>query len=291
MSYQLWSSPITGYRRKGTRFQSIKQLFIENVTAQCIYEPLLSCPANSDSDHAKKALQLRDFDVAGVKETDDGPIIGYVEAKDIGGESFDQYIKKIGLNLVLTESTPIADLINELANKDFVFVLAGSKITGILTKADINKPPVRIYIFGIISLFEMHLNLWITHHYPDDSWENEVAEGRVTTAKAIYEERKGNNLELSLLECLQFCDKRDILIKSEKFLNKFNFSKNAFEKLLKSAEKIRNELAHSQNSIIANIVWKNFVLTLSEIDTFLIRSDTEIEEIARVGEEFQDILI
>ncbi len=291
MSYQLWASPTTGYRRKGTRFQSIKQLFIENITAKCIYEPLMSCPVNSDTGQAKEALCIRGFDIAGIKETADGPIIGYVEAKEIGNESFDKYIKEIELDLVISESTPIADLINEFENKDFLFVLVGSKITGILTKADINKPPVRIYVFGTISLFEMHLNSWITHHFPEDSWQNEISKARIANAKEIFDKRQGNNLELSLLECIQFCDKRDILLKSDDFLSVFTFSNKAFKKLLKNAEKIRNELAHSQNSIIANIEWVEFVKTLSEIELFLVNSDIKIEKIATAGDEFQDILI
>ena len=64
MGYQLWTSPLTGYRRKGTRFTSFKQIFIDNVNAKCIYEPLLSCRANSVSGEVKEALQIRGFDVS-----------------------------------------------------------------------------------------------------------------------------------------------------------------------------------------------------------------------------------
>ena len=46
-------------------------------------------------------------------------------------------------------------------DKEFIYVLKGGSIEGIVTRADINKPIVRIYLFGLISLCELHLNYWI----------------------------------------------------------------------------------------------------------------------------------
>lgn len=291
MGFQLWTSPITGYRRRGTRFDSVKQLFIENITAQCIYEPLLSCPLNSESNLAKEALVIRDFDVAGVKKTEEGPVVGYVIAKEIGEDEFKKYVIPIGIDVVISDSTPVANIVNVLDGNEFVFVISGNQVTGIITKADINKPPVRIYIFGTISLLEMHLNLWISHYYHNNSWTGEIPVERMAIANRVYEKRKGNNQELSLLECLQFCDKKELLSKSEDFLNVFGFTKKSFQEFLRRAEDIRNELAHSQNSIISNLEWNKFFKTLSTAETFLIQSDTEVEKKAKEGIGFQDLLI
>ncbi len=291
MGYQLWTSPITGYRRRGTRFESVKQLFMDHITAQCIYEPLLSCPINSESNHAKEALVVRDFDVAGVKEKEDGPVLGYVFTKDIGEGEFKNYVNPIGIDIVISDSTPVASIINILDANEFVFVIAENKITGIITKADINKPPVRIYIFGIISLLEMHLNLWISHHFQDNSWTSKISEARMVMANEVYEKRKRNNQELSLIECLQFCDKKELLSNSQEFLNVFEFGKNAFQKFLRRAEDIRNDLAHSQTSIISNLEWNKFHKTLSTTETFLLKSDAKVERMARDGIDFQDSLI
>jgi len=291
MGYQLWTSPLTGYRRKGTRFTDLKQIFIDNVTAKCIYEPLLCCPADSIPIEAKRALQKRDFDVAGVKVSKDGEVIGYVIADEIGDGNFKDYIRNIEYDLLISDSTPLAEIFSVLSNKKYAFVIYGKNITGIITKADINKPPVRIYIFGIISLLEMHLNSWIDHYYKDDSWISKVPVDRMDDAKNIYEQRKGNNQDLTILECLQLCSKRDLLLSSGEFLETFNLSKSKFETLLNRAETLRNELVHSQNSIIANMEWHKFVDTITMTEKFLIASDNEVERIAKTGTEFQDLLI
>jgi hypothetical protein len=291
MGYQLWVSPVTGYRRKGTRFTALKKIFIDNVTAKTIYEPLLCCPADSRAEHAKDALKTREFDVAGVKETEGGEVIGYVITDELMAGEVKEYLKAIDPKLLISDSTPIPDIFTALTNRDFSFVLYGKHIIGIITKADVNKPPVRIYLFGMISLFEMHLNSWINHFYPGDSWENEISENRIKDARDIYEMRKGNNQDLSLLECLQFCDKRDLLAKSKDFRKDFDISRNKFDSFVKRVENIRNELAHSQNSIISNIEWPVFVETVSHLEDFLIRSDEKVEHIATEGNDFQDLLV
>ncbi len=291
MGNQLWVSPLTGYRRNGTRFTALKRIFIDNVTARCIYEPLLCCPVSSSAEEAKQALNIRDFDVAGVKATQEGNVIGYVVANELANGNLREYTKDITSDLLISDSTPLAELISVLSNKNFAFVIYGNSITGIITKADINKPPVRVYIFGMISLLEMHLNSWITHFYPDDIWVRKVPEPRIIEARETHEQRKGNNQELSLLECLQFCDKRDLLTKSREFIQELGTSKNKFESLVKKVEKIRNELAHSQNSIISNLPWKDFVETLASTEIFLNDSDNKIERIAVGGRDFQDMLV
>ena len=291
MGYQLWTSKLTGYRRKGTKFTSLKQIFIDNVTAKSIFEPLLSCPINSSGIDAKNALTARDFDVAGIKCEEGDDVKGYVLTEEIGDDSLDKYIKRFDQKDLISDSTPIAEIFDALSHKNHVFVLFGNKVIGIITTADINKPPVRIYIFGIISLLEMHLNSWINHYYPHETWIENIQGNRIDEARKIYEKRKGNNQVLSLLECLQLCDKRELLKNNGDFRNLFGFSKNKFDTFIKRSEKIRNELAHSQNSIISNMNWEKFVGTISLTEQFLVVSDTEVERIANEGIEFQDLLI
>ena len=66
MGYQLWTSPITGYRRRGTRLAELHAVLGSQITARVIFEPLQSCPANAPAWEMFRALGQRDFDVAGV---------------------------------------------------------------------------------------------------------------------------------------------------------------------------------------------------------------------------------
>ncbi|MRT91955.1 CBS domain-containing protein [Ancylomarina sp. 16SWW S1-10-2] len=277
MGYELWLSSETGERRKGTSFKEIQGLFIDNITTRHIYEPLLSCRPEHEVCYVKHELKCKEFDTAGVID-DNNNLIGYVIREELDDGYIQDYINNIGTEKLISDSTPIAELLNILLENEFIFVIDGSKIEGIVTRADINKPIIRIYLFGILSLFELHLNYWINYYYEtEEEWGKILKPKRVEEAEMVFSKRKGNNDELSLLECLQISDKKVILKESEGFRANFNLSKSKIEKLISNNEKIRNELAHSQNSIISNLKWELFVETINHIEQFLIQSEEKHE--------------
>lgn len=280
MGFQLWMSKKTGIRRKGTTFKELQSIFIDNITTKFIYEPLYCCRINDCALEVKQSLSERDFDIIGVIDDNENPI-GFAVREELNTGNIQEFCHRIELGHITADSTSILELLNILSSNTHSFVIQENRVVGIVTRADINKPIVRIYIFGIISLFELHLTFWINEYYESDSWKTHVNEHRLLSAEKTFEKRKGNNDDLTLLECLQLCDKRDILNKTSDFMTQFKFSKTQFERVLKDAEKIRNELAHSQNSIIANLEWERFVSTISNIESFLNISEEIVEENAQ----------
>jgi predicted transcriptional regulator len=273
MGLQLWYSPITGITRKGTTFSELQDIFIANITTKFIFEPIACCEIYDSAQEVKNLMNQRDFDILGVRRDD--VVIGYIRKEDLENDSVEKYLLQFDTSNLISDSTPIAELLGLLSKQGFIFVLKNNKVEGIVAKADVNKPIVRIYLFGIISLFELHLNYWIVKYYGIEGWKNQFIKNRLETAERIFNERQGQNLELTLLECLQICDKREILKQTEGFCKTFGFSKSKFENLLKDVEKIRNEIAHSQSSIIANLEWKRFVSTIDEVKLFLTKSEIE----------------
>ena len=121
------------------------------------------------------------------------------------------------------------------------------------------------------------LNYWINkYHETAAKWEKLIKKERFELAQKLFKERQGQNLDLTILECLQLCDKREILRQTDAFLEIFNYSKSTFKSFVADVEKIRNEIAHSQNSIIANLPWERFVSTINDIKSFLSQSEIEI---------------
>lgn len=272
MAYELWISPTTGIRRKGTTFKELQTLFIENITTRCIFEPLNACNKDADPGIVRQTIEDKDFDTIGVIDGVDR-VIGYVEKKDLYSNSIQSAMKPFEPGLIVSDSTPISKLLTILKTKEFVFVISEDNIRGIVTRADINKPVVRIYLFGIISLFELHLNFWIRKFYSDDSWLDCLNVTRKNKTIEVLKSRKEKNDELSLLDCLQFCDKRDILMQSEGFLKQFSYLEKKFERFLKDIEIVRNDLAHSQNYVYKSLKWEDFVVTINETETFLSNSE------------------
>ena len=272
MGFELWYSENTKISRKGTTFGELQNIFIDNITTKFIYEPLACCKINDNAFEVKRTLDVKDFDTLGVVDKNQNKI-GYIIHQELIDGEISNYVRQFEPQILISDSTPISDLLDILYEKEYVYVLEKNSIEGIVTRADRNKPIVRIYLFGIISLFELHLNYWINKNNAENEWLKKLTENRIIAAQEIYKQRKGNNSQLTILECIQICDKKSILLKTETFLESFEYSKTRFKDLLENSESIRNELAHSQNSIIANLNWKEFVSTISELKEFLNKSE------------------
>src|SRR5690348_13463229 len=151
MGYQLWTSPITGYRRTGTRLRELRHLFEDGITAQAILEPLQSCSSGASAVEVAQLLQVRDFDVVGVQEQPEGDVIGFVSRDSLQTGFVRDYLQKVTAGHLISDATPLASLLSILKNRERTFVLVGQHVRGIITRADLNKPPVRVYLFGLIS--------------------------------------------------------------------------------------------------------------------------------------------
>ncbi len=186
MGYELWTSPITGYRRKGTRLSELRSLFGAKIGARAILEPIQCCPAGALATEMRELLGRRGFDVAGVMNEPTGPVIGFVIAKELSEGTVEKHKKPLSVEHLISDATPIADLLRVLRAKERAFVLVGPEVKGIVTLADLNKPPIRVYLFGLVSLLEMHLRYWIRDGYPDGSWKEHLKEKRIENANKLH---------------------------------------------------------------------------------------------------------
>ena len=274
MGFELWYSQNTKIRRSGTSYKELKQVFLDNICTKQIFEELQKCLISEHAFGAKDYMFQRDFDVLGVVNSD-GEIVGYIKKEDLGDGLVGEYVRPITNSLLISNNTSFSTLLPVLTNNSFAFVLNENEINGIITKADINKPLVRLYLFGIISLFEMHINFWIGKYLKQEIKEV-LSEKRYETALKVYNLRQKSNDQLTMLECIQLSDKRDILSSYPEFLKQFDCSRNEFERLMRTTETIRNEIAHSQQTIINSLDWSRFVNTILKLENLLEKSEEEL---------------
>ena len=276
MGYQLWMSPETGYRRQGTRFESLHGIFLENAKLITLFEPVLCCKDTDSASDAKYALESRDFDITCVVDSDDA-IIGQIERSTLNQGSVSDYVKEISHKEKIDENTSLVHLLEILETFNFKYVTRNGKVVGIVTRADLNKPIPRTYLFGVVSLVELHINFWINNYYSNDSWMDALNTERQVKVQEILELRKGSSDYLAMVECAQLCDKKEILRNTPEFLAKFSFSKTSLKYFMEKLEVVRNEIAHSQSSIIETLSWEVIMRTISKSEEFLKYSDEMIE--------------
>ena len=149
---------------------------------------------------------------------------------------------------VVPDGAPLVSVIQSLRNNDAVFVSVFDKVSGIVTRGDLQKAPVRMWLFGLISLVEMQMLRLIRSRYPDDSWCALLNEKRIAAAQKILADREKHNLETDISDCLQWCDKRDIILKDRALLLLSGLKdRNSGDRFLRHLEALRNDLAHAQD--------------------------------------------
>jgi hypothetical protein len=154
---------------------------------------------------------------------------------------------------VISDMAPLLVVLTELDRSPFLFITVIGGVGGIVTRADLHKPPVRMWLFGIVTLIEMRCSELIEEHCPEDSWQQYVSELRLQKARALWVERRRRNQELRLFDCLQFSDKGQIVARHDGIRQLTTFpSRRQAEEAISKLERLRNNLAHAQDILAAD---------------------------------------
>ena len=234
-----------------TSLQEMREIFDRSINLRDIAEPLASFDSIQQASQIREYLERRDFDVVGVRE--DGVIKGFAKKEDLtSGLMADHVVEFPGTN-VLPDWAPLLQVFKVLRQSQRVFVILKDQVWGIVTRGDLQKGPVRMWLFGLISLLEMNFLRMIRQCYPDASWKKLLKAKRINNAECILRDRKQRNEATDLVDCLQFCDKVNIILHIKNLMPLLGLgSKKKAGQLLGKLENLRNELAHSQDIITGN---------------------------------------
>jgi len=260
-----------------SRSQDLRSLFENNITIEYVAEPLKSVSANSDVAQVLTWMRERDFDVVGVETA--AIISGYVEISSLisvtEGKCGD-YQRAFHPQELIALSTPLIKLLPILQQTPRLFVLDCNQVTGIITCGDLQKAPVRMLLFGLVTLLEMNLLRLVRLYYLQDTWREVLKSDRWEAAQKLWRESQQRNEATDLLDYLQFCDKRDLILHQPELIQKLGIkSKRSGERLLKSAEHLRNRLAHAQD-LVSGSSWTDLISLAQDMEKLLISCE-EVE--------------
>jgi hypothetical protein len=252
----------------------LRDLFKDSITVKYLAEPLKSVPACEDAAKLRSWMEVRDFDVLGIEEN--GTVCGYVERSHLMAGKCSDYQQIFHPSQLIAAATPLMELLPLLREKPRLFVLESNRINGIVTCGDLQKAPVRMLLFGLVTLLEMNLLRIVRIYFPQDSWQKFLKSDRILVAKHLWELGRSRNEAIDLIDYLQFCDKRDLILTSAEIVERLGLkSKRYGERFLKSAEALRNKLAHAQD-LINGSSWPEVIFLAQEIEALLQRCE-EIE--------------
>ena len=216
-------------------------LFRQTFTARHIAHALPSMDQPSE-ETVLAIMAQQQVPVVGIRQH--GLIRGYVRREE------PLRVQSILPDQILTDSASFSEIILALNRSPCCFISVLGTVAGVVIKEDIQHPYMRMWLFGIITMLEMETEPLIERIWPDGAWKTLVSDGRLAKAEALLTERKRRNQHSTLLACLQFSDKMQVLLEDERFFQTFAFpSKKAARTICKELESLRNNLAHAQDIV------------------------------------------
>ncbi len=236
--------------------ETVRRVITETFTARDVAEPLASFDDDASSARVREFMLARHLDVVGIRS--EGLIAGYVESGSLDGGACGQHRCAFDDGMVLDDATPLLKVLLKLHERPRVFIALLGQVGGIITRDDLQKPPARMWLFGIVTLIEARFVEMIGHLCPADSWKKYLSEGRLQKAQTLLEERRRRNQTLDLFDCLQFSDKGQIIARNEEIRKQTIFaSRGQAETAIKNLEQLRNNLAHAQDILATD--WDTIV--------------------------------
>lgn len=260
-----------------SRSKDLYRIF-DNVSVKHIAEPLASFDEGASSSETLAFIKQKNFDTVGVQKQ--GLACGYAKRSDLAS-----HINKNKLTLgdhikefepILDESAPLIAAFRAMRDHNkYLFVSFFDRVVGIVSRGDMQKIPVRLWLWGLISLLELQLLRAIIEIYPDSEWDQSLTDSfGQPLGKKLFNKLKKTNSEINLAECLSFNEKKIILLNSEQCKNLIFTEENEpseQNKFWDELGKLRNNLAHYHNIITKN--WKDVVDSVIYAEKLLNRLD------------------
>jgi hypothetical protein len=249
---------------KDTQSSRLRRLFLEGFSAMDIAEPLVSFDAEASARTVQAFMNEKNFGLVGIRQ--DGLINGYVRREDLAEGLCRDHLRAFTPDDDLVPDTAnLTEVVKSLAINKQCFVTILDRVGAIITLSDLEKPPMRMFLFGMITLGEMLMTEIIRHRYTDDTWQDCLSAQRLAKARQLQEERLRRGQNADLIDCLQYGDKGWIVSYDEGVRKALGQkSRKDARKAIKEIETLRNNLAHTQEIIPTG--WQRIIISCSRLE-------------------------
>lgn len=251
----------------------LRRLFARTITLRDIAEPLVSFDQDHAAAEVRAFLEQRGYDVVGVRVN--GLVTGGASRDDLASGRLGEHRREFGREEVLSDSDPLLAAFAALRERRHFFITVLGQVGGIVTRGDLQKAPVRLWLFGLVSLLEMQLLRVVRERYPRDTWAPLLTDERLANAQKLFTERRRRREENDLSDCLQLGDKAAIFNKDPELFALTGFaSKRALDQFFHEVGALRNALAHANDILSGH--WPDLGELVTQLERLLERLESAV---------------
>jgi predicted transcriptional regulator len=239
------SEPVHASIRHSRSIARLTHTFSESLSASDLVEPMVSLDENQSTSMGLELMRARELAVLGVRRA--GLVAGWVSLEDLTDGTLGEHMREFSPESVLDEDVGLDVVLVAFGKGERVFIRWLGEVAGVITREDLQKAPLRMWLFGAITLFDLNMTWAIEELYPGDTWTDRISPGRLEKAQALCAERVRCGNPCRLVDCLQIKDKADILSRDAQNLAVLGFaSRREADRYTQRIESLRNHLAHAQ---------------------------------------------
>ncbi len=258
---------LAGTERELRTLRRVAQFF----GAAQLARPLAWFDRGDDPARVAQAMAARALEVAGIVA--DGEPVGYVARTVRGGAAELARVRRFAPGQVVADEASFADVIQVLTRYRWCFVAPYERVAAVIARADLQRPLVRMWLFGLLTALELGLNRQLESTWPDDAWAARLPGERLAKARALHAERARRGHPARLIDCLQLGDKAQLAIEHPALFRTLGAAtKSEARKAFAEVQSLRNNLAHAQE--FAEQDWPVIVRLNLRVAELLRRSDT-----------------
>ena len=235
---------------------------------------------------------LLDFDYIPVIQ--DNFIVEVIERYDESGTKLDQPQRApLTSAMLVSGSLPLAAFVPLMRQRRYWLVVQETGATGIVTRSDVLKLPIRLYAFSLVIHLETVMASLIRLLYPDghQRWLAGLSEKRRAAIESEHKELKARRENLTWLELTYFTDKTLILIDEKSVANREIHSNlspewtapEGLRETLWTIKDWRNDVAHPKNYAANDNTITGFLQTLEDAEKWIAVLQRDIDCLAGTG--------
>ena len=246
-----------------------------------VAEELASCKPSDNAEAVRAEMRKRSFDVMGYEV--DERIVGYVCVENLRSGTCKTYQKPLDPSSTIDAHGPILTLLSRLKNRRWLFIAVKDEVKGIVTLADLQKTPVRMALFGLVSLLEIHSLSMVRTCCPCEiDIEQGLKDRRLLDdAKKHYKQMQERREDIDLAACLLLPAKTRLLCAIPSLPEFLGFRNVGHaKKVFTKATDLRNNLVHGRD-VVDGASWPDAIEVVEQVEQVLHHYEANREEFER----------
>ncbi len=256
--------------------ENLHRTLDDSLQVRHIMVPLETCDPDDPAKDVQELMKEEHYDVLGVKQK--GTVVGYVKHNTLSVGTISKYMHRFAPGEFIASTTPLIEVLPLFQNREWLFVLERTEIQSLVTVSDLQKPPVRMLLFSLISLLEMYLLHMVRVCYPGDSFQQHLTVNRLDIAKSHLAALQNRNQGIDLLACLQIIDKSNLLLNVNGLMEFLELGTREQGKAsFKDLKSLRDDLSHGHD-LGVGLSWYSIIQTVERIERILRKCENDWEE-------------